>query len=279
MHRTDTLALLYAIGIARIRADLYSAPMFELTPTLIALLISTGIIAGIINTLAGGGSNLTLPALMVLGLPADIANASNRVSILFQCIVGARGFSRHGKLDTRDGMDILKPTLVGAAIGALSASFLPTSILKPTLLLAMVTMALLILIRPSVVAPPPGEPNRTMRDTPGARWVLLLAGIYGGFVQAGVGFILIAALAGSLRYDLVRSNALKLLCTGALTAIAMVIFIWRDQIAWIPALLVAAGSMLGAQIGVRLAINASQQTLKWFLFVMTLAASAAAIWL
>ncbi|MEC8429286.1 MAG: TSUP family transporter, partial [Pseudomonadota bacterium] len=67
----------------------------DLTPFFVVLLLSTGLIAGVINTLAGGGSNLTLPALMMMGLPADIANATNRVGVLLQCLVGLRGFDKH----------------------------------------------------------------------------------------------------------------------------------------------------------------------------------------
>lgn len=243
----------------------------------IALLLGTGLVAGVINTLAGGGSNLTVPALMIMGLPADIANATNRVGVLLQCIVGAKGFHHHGKLDRNDMVPILIPTLIGSAIGALFASYLPATYLKPILLATMVGMALIILIRPSTVAPLPGEPAKKMQGNRQAWVVLFIAGLYGGFVQAGVGFILIAALAGSLRYDLVRANALKMLCTGVLTVIALAIFIWRDQVMWAPGLILAAGTMVGAQIGVKFALKVSQTTLKWFLFLMTLFASGAAL--
>lgn len=241
------------------------------------MLIGTGLIAGIINTLAGGGSNLTLPALMILGLPADVANATNRVGVLLQSMVGTRAFDRHGKLEKADAGPILLPTLLGAGAGALAASFLPPLYLKPVLLATMVGMALIILIRPNTVLPLPGEEPKRMRGNFSAWWTLFAAGVYGGFVQAGVGFILLAALAGSLRYDLVRANALKMLCTAVLTVLALGIFIWRDQVLWLPGLVLAVGTMAGAQLGVRFAITASPNTLKWFLFLMTLAASAAAL--
>lgn len=251
--------------------------MSELSPFFIALLISTGLIAGIINTLAGGGSNLTLPALMMMGLPADVANATNRVGVLLQSIVGTRAFDSHGKLERADMGPILLPTLLGAGLGALAASFLPTVFLKPVLLATMVGMALIILIRPNTVMPLPNEVPRHVAGNPGAWWTLFASGVYGGFIQAGVGFILLAALAGSLRYDLVRANALKMLCTAVLTVLALGIFVWRDQVLWVPGLVLAVGTMAGAQLGVRFAIRASQNTLKWFLFLMTLAASGAAL--
>ncbi|NHO64405.1 sulfite exporter TauE/SafE family protein [Aestuariicella hydrocarbonica] len=249
----------------------------ELTPVFIALLLVTGLIAGVINTLAGGGSNLTLPALMVMGLPADVANATNRVGVFFQCLVGLKGFDRHGKLERTDIKGILIPTLAGGLVGALFASFLPVWLLKPVLLGTMVTMALLILLRPSAVMPAEEEMAGKVSGNPKAWGALLLAGFYGGFVQAGVGFVLIAALAGVLRYDLVRANALKLLCSAAFTAVALGIFIWQGQVAWVPGLVLAVGTMVGARLGVGMAMKVSQKTLKWFLFVMTLCASVAAL--
>ena len=100
--------------------------------------------------------------------------------------------------------------------------------------------------------------------------VLLFAGIYGGFVQAGVGFILITALAGTLRYDLLRTNALKVLITAAVTLLALIIFIVEDLVRWVPGLVLGVGCMIGAYLGVKFAVNMSQRLMKWFLFIMTL---------
>lgn len=238
-----------------------------------------GIAAGIINTLAGGGSNLTVPALMVLGMPPDVANATNRVGVFLQGVVGAAGFKKHDKLPTQDFKAIIIPLLIGSFIGAAFASYAPPALLKYLLLGAMILVATIILIRPNIIAPPTGTIPHAVSERPQSRWLLLIAGFYGGFVQAGVGFILITAFAGILRYDLVSSNALKVLATIFFTGIALVIFIINDQIRWMPGLILAAGTMIGAHIGVKMALKISQQSLKWFLFTMTLAASAAALWL
>lgn len=252
---------------------------YEISFFTVTLLVSMGFLAGIINTMAGGGSNLTIPALMVMGLPADIANATNRVAVFFQSVTATKGFKSHGKLDIPDLKKIVGTTLIGGLFGALCASYMPPEFLKPTLLAAMVTMAGVILFKPAVVAPPEGTPALAMSEAPSSVPMLLLAGFYGGFVQAGVGFILIAAVAGSLRYDLVRANALKMVCTLGFTMVALCVFILNDQILWIPGLILAVGSIIGAHIAVKITINLSQKTLKWFLFVMTICASAAAIWL
>ena len=233
--------------------------------------------AGIINTMAGGGSNLTIPALMVLGLPPDIANATNRVSVALQSLTAFRGFAKHGKLDTPDMKAILLVTLVGGLVGAALASYMPVEYLKPTLLGAMVLMAGIILFRPGTIAVPEGTQALTVMGQKSSIPMLFLAGFYGGFVQAGVGFILIAAIAGSLRYDLTRANALKVVCTLGFTLVALAVFIARDQVWWVPGLILAVGSMIGAHLAVKMTIKLSQNTLKWFLFIMTIFASIAAL--
>ena len=242
-----------------------------------AILLVTGVLAGIINTLAGGGSNLTIPALMLLGMPADIANATNRVGIMLQSLVGLQGFHSRGKLETTDLWPVLLPNLLGGLVGALLAAWLPATTLKPVLLATMLGCALLILVRPDIVEPTPGTVPFRVKERPAAWWGLFIAGIYGGFVHAGVGFVLITVLCGTLRYDLLRSNALKMLCTCAFTVVALVIFIADGLVQWVPGLALGAATMIGAAIAVRIAVKASPRLLRWFLFLMTLAASAAAM--
>ncbi|MFT7389667.1 MAG: putative membrane protein YfcA [Candidatus Endobugula sp.] len=243
------------------------------------ILIVTGLFAGVINTLAGGGSNLTLPALMLTGMPADIANATNRVGVFLQCSVGVKGYAQHGKIPTHDLAWILIPNMVGGVVGAIAAAILPATLLKPLLLSAMIGVALVILIFPSVISPPEGTQVQKMKERPSAWIALFFVGIYGGFVQAGVGFLLITALAGTLRYDMVRSNALKLVCSLAFTGVALLVFIVDDLVQWLPGLVLAVGMMAGAGIAVKISLDISQKTMKWFLLVMTLAASAAAMFL
>lgn len=244
----------------------------ELNLTAILLLCLTGFLAGGINTVAGGGSNLTLPVLMMLGLPADVANGTNRVAIMLEGVVGVAGYDQHGALDRPAIIPILIPTVIGGLLGALTAALMPNLYLKPLLLGTILTMALLILLRPDLIAPPQGAATLSPKENRGAWWGLFGAGVYGGFVQAGVGFILLAALAGGLRYDLLRANALKMTCALAFTSVAMLVFIAFGQIWWIPGLILAAGTMTGAHLAVKVAVRASPNNIKWFLFLMTLLA-------
>jgi len=249
----------------------------EVTLNSVFLLAVTGFLAGGINTVAGGGSNLTLPALMILGLPADVANGTNRIAVTLQCLVGLAGYDKHETLDRPAVLPILIPTIIGGICGALGAALIPNLYLKPILLGTILLMALVILVKPRVIAPPPGTPSLSPADSRSAWWGLFAAGVYGGFVQAGVGFILLAALAGGLRYDLLRANALKTACALAFTSVALVVFILFDQVWWIPGLILAAGSMTGAHLAVKLAVRASPDSIKWFLFLMTLCAVVAGL--
>ncbi|MGB3619966.1 MAG: sulfite exporter TauE/SafE family protein, partial [Ketobacter sp.] len=149
----------------------------------IVLLIVSGIVAGFVNTVAGGGSIFTLPALMLLGMPADIANGTNRVGVFLQSLAGVRGFRQHGKLDQKAIMPILLPTVAGSLIGSWVASVIPVEVLKPVLLGTMIAMTLLIVLKPGTL-PAVDEQILTLKEKPIVNLWLFLAGLYGGFVQA-----------------------------------------------------------------------------------------------
>lgn len=116
-----------------------------------------------------------------------------------------------------------------------------------------------------------------MKDTPSAWIGLLAAGFYGGFVQAGVGFLLLASIAGTLRYDIVRANAIKLVCTLVFTSVSLLIFIWQDQVAWLAGGILSIGYVVGAFLGVKMAVYTDPKILRWFLFAATLMAGGAAL--
>ncbi|MCB9749003.1 MAG: sulfite exporter TauE/SafE family protein [Myxococcales bacterium] len=247
-------------------------------PLQLAILTAAGVAAGFLNTLAGGGSMLTLPALMLLGLPADLANGTNRLSVVTQSSLGAYLFHREGRLATDAALSVAAPTIVGALGGALAASAAPPELLKPLLLGAMLTIATLMVARPGLVTPPEGAAPLRVRDRPFASTAtLLLAGFYGGFVQAGVGLVLLLAIGGVLRHDLVRANALKLTCVFLFGLVALGVFVWAGQVVWLPAAVLAVATMIGARFGVRFAVKTRQDVLRWLVFAAVVAISIAAL--
>lgn len=247
-----------------------------MSPEEAVLLLAVGLVSGFINTLAGGGSMLTLPALMMTGMPADLANGTNRVAVLAQSITGAKGFDQAGKLDRGALVGIIVPTVLGAGLGAAMASVLPNTWLKPILLTVMAIVAL------SLLVPSGTKPIESDKSPAGGviAWLALFgAGLYGGFIQAGVGFILVAIVSGVLHYDLLRSNALKLVCTSIFSGVALIIFALQGQVLWLTGIVLALGSVLGALASVRFAINVDESVLRSILVIMVLTSCIAAWWM
>lgn len=251
-------------------------PMDPETLALYGTLLAAGVAAGFINTMAGGGSLLTLPALMLLGMPANVANGTNRLAVVTQSLSGVHAFHREGKLHTAAVLPVATPTIAGALLGAGAAAIAPPEILKPILLGTMIAMALLMLVRKKALTPSEDEEPRSPWKHPSALLGLFAAGVYGGFVQAGVGFVLLAVLGGLLRYDAVRANALKLVCTLLFTLPALAIFAYADQVAWLPAAVLAVGTVAGSQLGVRFAVKAPARVINAIIFVCVVATSVAA---
>ncbi len=242
------------------------------------LLIAAGTLAGWVNTLAGGGSMLTVPALMWLGLPADVANGTSRVAILAQGVTGVLGFRREKQLDGSLFWAVAIPSLIGAVFGAIAATYIPNSIFRPILIGTFVIMAGTLLLSPNTLAPPPGSVPIDPKTKPSAFAALVLAGFYGGFLQAGVGFVLLAVFGGLLRIDLVRGNGLKVAVIFLYSIVVVVIFAARARVDIVSGLTLAVGNALGAELGVRFAIKSGQTAIKRVLFVAIVLSCIALFW-
>jgi len=249
----------------------------ELSYQSLAILAAAGVLATIVNVVAGGGGMIVLPALMALGLPADIANGTYRLGVVTQSIAGTAALRREGKLDTSSIVPILIPTVLGAILGALLATRVPQHVLKPIMLVTMVVMAALIAFRKQTLIPGEG-PALSPAEAPRSYVGLFLAGLYGGFIQAGVGFLLLAVLVGTLRHDLLGGNALKLVVTLTFGTVSLGIFVWAGLVSWTPAFVLAAASIVGARLGVRLMLKLPVAGLRWFVFAAVVATCVAA-WL
>ncbi len=136
------------------------------------------------------------------------------------------------------------------------------------LLGSMITIALMTLLLPDVVAPPEGTRALGLRERPLGALMLFGAGFYGGFVQAGVSLVLISALSAGLRYDLVRTNALKVVCTALFSVASLVVFALTGRVEWVTGILLAIGMTIGAAVGVRFALDADHRLIRWILFAM-----------
>lgn len=218
------------------------------------LVILAGFLAGAINTLAGSGSLITLPVLIFLGLPATVANGTNRVAILLQNVVGSASYQRNGVLDGPGAMRLSLPALLGALLGAQIAVNLNEEIMRRAIGLVMLTMLFVILLRPRRWLQ--GQ-MRALDAWPNAMQMVTMfaIGVYGGFIQAGVGIFLLSALVLVIGYDLLRANAVKVLIVLIFTFFALIVFIRNDQVDWGVGLLLATGNMLGAWMASRWSVE------------------------
>lgn len=224
------------------------------------LLVVAGVIAGFVNTLAGGGSLLTIPALILLGIPSTVANATNRVAVLLQSVVGAARFKKKGQLELRDATEAAIPGFFGAILGALIASNLSETVFDTVLGLVLVLVLLTMFVRKPTASG--GAPPWT--KSPFVRLpVFFLIGVYAGFIQAGVGFLLISGITILLGHDLVKTNAIKLTVVVLFTLVSLVIFAMYGKVLWHYGLLLAVGSMAGAWIGVSFAVNRGTRAVRW----------------
>ena len=213
------------------------------------LLFAVGLVAGTLNVIAGGGSFLTIPLLIFMGLPPVVANGTNRVGIFCQNVAASFSFQRHGVVEWRYVRWAAGPAVIGALIGSKLAVAIGDEAFKNILAVLMITVTLWTLWDPLKHRGGEKKPFNRLALAGG----FFVVGIYGGFVQAGVGFLVLAAttLAG---LDLVRGNAVKVLSILAYTFISLAIFAWEGKIDWSLGLALAAGSIVGSQLGVHLTV-------------------------
>ena len=227
-------------------------------------LVAAGFGAGYINTLAGSGSLLTLPLLIFLGLPAPVANGTNRVAILLQNVVGVSSFHRSKVLDVRAGAWLAVPATLGSIVGALIAVDLDEIVMRNTIGVLMLVMAVVILVRPKRWLK--GREDRH-RGRPGPLQFLIFfaIGVYGGFIQAGVGIFLLAGLVLGAGFDLVRANAVKVFVVLFFTLFALGVFWYHDQVRWDLGLVLALGNMAGAWVAANMAVERGAAFVRWVL--------------
>lgn len=240
-----------------------------------AALAVVGFVAAVLNVLAGGGSFLTLPLLIFLGLPPSVANGTNRVGVLAQNLSAVAGFHRRDVLPVGWALGVSVPALAGAAIGAWAALHVPDLAFRRILSLAMVTVTLWTLLRRRSQPPPSSAPRPAAHPAMVAGF--FITGLYGGFLQAGVGF-LVLAMTTAAGLDLVRGNAVKVFAVMALTLLSLGVFAGGGQIDWPAGLALAAGNLLGGIAGVRIAIRQGHAWIEG-LVTVTVIAFAVLLWL
>ena len=229
-----------------------------------ATLVLAGVLAGGINTVAGGGSFIALPALMALGLSPGVANGSNRIAILFQSAIASTVFARSGQLHWRRGLKFALIASVGAGLGAMSAAALSESIFQRIFGVLFIIMSIVMVFkRRALVAPQ----KKAIQSIGLVVFVFLLIGFYGGFIQAGVGILMLLAFSIVLDWDLVAANGLKNFIVFLYTIPALLVFVGHGLVDYRSGSLLAIGNIFGGYWGAKWTLK---QGHKWVLAVVVL---------
>lgn len=220
--------------------------------TLLVLLglMAAGFAASVLNVVAGGGSFLTIPVLIFLGLPAGEANATNRVGVVAQNVGAVWGFHRHRVLDWRWALTVTVPGLLGAGLGAWLALHVEDKDFQRFLAFTMVAITLWTLLGPRLRS---GQEPRVAARPWLVHGLSLLVGLYSGFVQAGVGFLFLS-LTTAAGLDMVRGNAAKVLSILFQTLLSLIIFAASGKVRWTEGFALALGSFAGSLLGVHLTV-------------------------
>jgi len=241
----------------------------------VGLILVTGVVAGFMNTLGGGGSLLTLPMLIFLGSPAAVANGTNRIALMVQNIVGVSNFRRKGFFYPKLGIILAIPAVFGSLLGARFAISVPEELFQKILAVIMIVVLILILTRPEkkFLKEIEGENLSTARLVVSI-FVFFGVGLYGGFINAGVGFVIIVALTLITGMSLVKINSLKLFIVLIYISSSLVVFIIHGKVDWILGLTLAIGNALGAYLGSNFAVSKGDKWIRVFIVIAILSMSA-----
>ena len=227
-------------------------------------LVVGGLFAGAINTVAGGGSMLTVPLLVLAGVPGNAANGSNRVGILTSNVAAVATFRRLGVDGLRHASRVVVPVVLGGLIGSFAVGrVLDDDAFERVFGLLMIPLVILSVRRPT------NATEEHAWSTAKVVIVFLLIGIYGGAFQAGVGLVLLAALTRS-GFDLVMSNSIKVIVNTAVTVVALPVFILNGDVEWVPALVLAAGFVVGGWLGAQASFRGGEVLIRRVMVIAAL---------
>jgi uncharacterized membrane protein YfcA len=237
-------------------------------PWQLVLLALAGLVSGFMNVMAGGGSLLTVPIMLFMGIPGPVANGTNRIAILAQNVTAATTFFRRGYSDFKLSLSLAACSIPGAIVGAMVGVRLEGVWFSRTVAAIMLGVMLIMWLDRgnSAAADQQAEPSRTRLI-----WGHLLmvgVGFYGGFIQLGVGFIIMPVLNRVMGFDLVRTNMHKVFIIGCYTAVALLVFATQVEMLWLVGLVLAVGNSAGGWLAARVQIKQGEQIVRKVLNVV-----------
>lgn len=230
----------------------------------LSLLFFFGVLAGFINVNAGGGSTLTLPILIFMGLDGAVANGTNRIAILFQNLSAVFSFKNQNHSQFKLSFKLALFTLPGAIIGAYFATNISNQMFEKILAIIMIGVIItMILPKKSITA----VTNLSGKQNFYVYLAMFGVGFYGGFIQVGVGFLLMASLHYLMKQSLVYVNMHKVFIVLIYTIPALLIFIYSNNVDWGYGLILACGNIIGAWWGAKFSIKGGEKFIKIVLII------------
>jgi uncharacterized membrane protein YfcA len=244
-----------------------------LTEAQIILIFIVGIASGFVNVVGGGGSLISLPALIFVGLPSAMANGTNRVALMVQSLVAIGYFQKKGFFYPKLSIMLGIPAVLGSIVGAKFAISLSDEMFNNILAGVMLTVLVLIIWRPEKKFIKSEEENGENLSLPRQSMAALVffgVGFYGGFIQAGVGFIIIASLAMITGMSLVKINSLKVTVTAIYMLSSLLVFVFSGNVHWLYGFILAGGNAIGAYLGGVFSVAGGDKWIRAFLVVAVL---------
>ncbi len=231
-----------------------------------------GIISAIINTLAGGGSLLVLPLLIFYGLESTVANATNRVSIVLQSLTGTLAFKKKKAIDMSKGFVYTIPAIVGSIIGSLLAINTSEQIFRGAIAVVMLGIVVIVIFKPEKFLKE-NQPTNDKKEKANKLSFLeviisFVIGLYAGFIQAGVGYLMLFGLVMVSGYNIIQANGLKLFLTFVLNTIALGVFFFNGLIDWKIGLTLSFGSVIGSLIGTKITFLGGTKFVRYAFIVL-----------
>lgn len=231
------------------------------------IIFVVGIGAGFINVLAGGGSLLTLPTLIFMGLPSALANGTNRVAIIIQNITAIASFRDSGIFHWRLGILLAIPAVIGSIIGSNFAILLSDQWFNRILSVVMVLVLITMIFKPQKKLQQAASSHMTLKKRIILFVIFFFVGVYGGFIQAGVGLVIVTLLTLFTGLNLVHSNSLKVFIVAIYLGSSLFIFIINNQVHWEYGIALAAGNSIGAIIASKFAIQKGEGFVRWVMII------------
>ncbi len=235
--------------------------------------LAAGVFAGAINTVVGSGTLVTFPVLLAVGYSPVTANVSNTLGLVPGSVAGAIGYREELAGQRRRLITLGSASVLGGIVGAVLLLTLPSVVFDAVIPVVIALALVLVVAQPRLSRMLAARRERQRPHGGPALWTGVFGtGIYGGYFGAAQGIILLALTSIALPDDLQRLNAMKNVLAGLVNAVAAVIFVFFAPLAWLPALLLAAGSMCGGVAGARIGRRLSPAVLRGVIVVVGVAA-------